>query len=232
MTIRLAAVRNTSAAPPGNRAARAAADRRLAGRLPARDDVCRRHRPGDGVGPRRAPGCATINREASRWTPVRGLRGIALAGSVFGARTAVGAAQEIACSRSIRSVSDLAAERFLNAVDRRFAGGAAGPVEGFFATWSKDAAGNAKVCVFVRGVRGGTGDVSIAGTTRPSGSMTRAASRGSTRRCPGRASTRSSCAGARPTARSARARAACASRPAPAAATIRPSRTQRAGSCS
>ncbi len=166
VTVRLAAVRTTSAA-------RAGAALRVRLRIGGSRVVYRRATTfAVAIGPRTAsvrgaPGCATINGEASRWTPVRGLRGIRLAGTVFSARTAVGAAQEIACSRSIRSVSDFAAERFLNAVDSRFAGGAAGPVEGFFATWVNDGAGNAKVCVFVRGARGGTGDVSIAGTTQP-----------------------------------------------------------------
>lgn len=166
VTIRLAAVRNSSAA-------RAGGPLRMRLRIGGSRVVYRRATTwAVGIGPRTAsvrgaPGCATINGEAARWTPVAGMRGIALAGTVFGARTAVGAAQEIACSRSIASVSDLAAERFLNAVDARFAGGTAGPVEGFFATWAKDAAGNAKVCVFVRGARAGTGDVTIAQTTQP-----------------------------------------------------------------
>ncbi|HEV3002307.1 MAG TPA: hypothetical protein VGW75_16315 [Solirubrobacteraceae bacterium] len=120
-------------------------------------------RPGRRV--RGVPGCGTISGEAERWTAVGGLRSIALGGQRFAARTAAGAALEVACRRSIRSLSPLAAERFLNAVDARFAG-TGEAVEGFFATWARDAAGNAVACVFVRGARGGGGDVTIAGATR------------------------------------------------------------------
>ena len=112
---------------------------------------------------RRNRECATINGEAARWSAVRGLRGLRLDGRRFGARTAVGAALEVACERDIRSVTG--AERFLNAVDSGFAG-SGGTVEGFFATWVRDAAGNEKVCVYVRGRRGGDGDVTVASTTQ------------------------------------------------------------------
>lgn len=114
---------------------------------------------------RGVPGCATIGGEAARWTGVPGLRSIALGGERFGARTAAGAALEVACRRTIRSVPRAAAERFLTAVDRRFAA-AVEAVEGFFATWARDAAGNVNACVFVRGARGGAGDVTIGGETR------------------------------------------------------------------
>lgn len=112
---------------------------------------------------RRSRDCATINGEASRWTAVRGFAALRVEGTRFGARTAVGAAQEIACERDIRSISGT--ERFLTAVSRDFDGGG-GIVEGFYATWARDAAGNAKICVYVRGRRGGDGNVTVASTTQ------------------------------------------------------------------
>ncbi len=107
--------------------------------------------------------CRTIDAEASRWTPVRGLAAVSGDGVRFGARTAVAAAMGIACDRRIRTVSGT--ESFLVAVDEEFsAGGSA--VEGFYATWARDAAGNARICVYIRGRRGGDGDVTVASTTQ------------------------------------------------------------------
>ncbi len=109
--------------------------------------------------------CRTINGEAGRWTPVPGLAGISLEGLRFGARTAVAAAMEIACRRTITTVGG--SERFLATVDQGFVDrDEGGVVEGFYATWARDAAGNARICVYVRGRRGGEGDVTVATTTQ------------------------------------------------------------------
>lgn len=116
---------------------------------------------------RRLPECSRIAREASRWSVVRGLAGVRIGGERFGARTTVGAAQQLACRRAIPAVPAGAAERFLLAVHPRFAGSPGAPVEGFFATWAKAQDGSAKICVFVRGEPRGTGDVTVGTTTQP-----------------------------------------------------------------
>jgi hypothetical protein len=113
---------------------------------------------------RRTRDCATINGEAARWTVVPGLATVRVDGRTFTARTAVGAAQQIACERRIRSVRDT--QRFLVSVDRDFADGGGGIVEGFYATWARDANGAPRICVYVRGERGGEGDVTVASTTQ------------------------------------------------------------------
>jgi hypothetical protein len=105
--------------------------------------------------------CRTINAEAARWTAVPGLASVRVEGLRFSARTAVGATLELACEKDIRSVSGR--ERFLNTVDRDFAGGG-GVVEGFYATWARGADGAPRICVYVRGARGGEGDVTVAST--------------------------------------------------------------------
>ena len=114
---------------------------------------------------RRHRDCATINGEASRWRPVRRARVIRFGVRRFGALTAVGAAQEVACDRDIDTVP--AGERFLSAVDPDYGAGGGGVVEGFYATWARDEAGRPRVCVYVRGRRRGEGDVTVAATTQP-----------------------------------------------------------------
>ena len=116
---------------------------------------------------RRTGDCATISGEGSRWTPVGRLAAIRIGGERFGARTAVGAAQEIACEKDIRAVPEEAAARFLAAVHPAFGRGRGASIEGFFATWARGQDGRARVCVFVRGDAGATGDVTV-GTTRQS----------------------------------------------------------------
>jgi hypothetical protein len=116
---------------------------------------------------RRLPECGVIGGEAMRWRPVAGLAGVRIGGERFGARTTVGAAQQIACRRAIRSVPSAAAERFLVAVHPAFAGGPGSPVEGFFATWARGEDGGTRICVFVRGDAGATGDVTVGTTTQP-----------------------------------------------------------------
>jgi hypothetical protein len=115
---------------------------------------------------RRLPECGVIGREAEGWSLVRGLAGVRIGGERFGARTTVGAAQQLACRRAIASVPVGAAERFLVAVHPLFAGGGGAAVEGFFATWARGADGAARVCVFVRGRPGATGDVTVGTTTQ------------------------------------------------------------------
>ena len=111
--------------------------------------------------------CARIGREAARWSPVRGLASVRLGGERFPARATVGAAQQFACDRPIATVPAGIAQRFLISVDPRFANGPGSPVEGFFATWARDASGVTRVCVFVRGQPGGTGEVTVGTTTQP-----------------------------------------------------------------
>lgn len=115
---------------------------------------------------RRLPECGVIGAEAARWSPVRGLARLTLGGDRFGARATVGAAQQIACRKPIAAVPAGPAERFLLAVDPRFASSPSA-VEGFFATWVRDEDGSARVCVFLRGEPGGTGDVTVGTTTQP-----------------------------------------------------------------
>jgi hypothetical protein len=116
---------------------------------------------------RRLPDCAAIGAEAARRSLVRGLASVRIGGERFGARAAVGAAQQHACGRPIAAVPAGAAERFLLAVHPAFAGGPGSPVEGFFATWARGADGRARVCVFVRGRPRGTGDVTVGTITQP-----------------------------------------------------------------
>jgi hypothetical protein len=165
VTVRLAAVRTGSAA-------RAGRPLRVRVRIGGDHVVFRRATlatlpiaPGTRVP--RPRDCRAMNAEASRWTPVRGLGSVELGGERFGARVAVGAAQQRACRRRLPAVPGAAAARFLRAVDPGFGGGFAGAVEGFYATWARNADGSATVCVYVRGVRGGTGEVTVAGTTQP-----------------------------------------------------------------
>lgn len=116
---------------------------------------------------RRLPECGVIGAEAARWSPVRGLARLTLGGDRFGAKATVGAAQQLACRRVIQAVPAGAAERFLLAVDPGFANSPAAPVEGFFATWARSPSGAARVCVFLRGRSGGTGDVTVGTPTSP-----------------------------------------------------------------
>lgn len=165
VTIRIAAVRTSGMA-------RAGRPIRVKLKIGGRHVVFRRASTwtvavAPGVRPRREPSCRTIVGEAVRWTAIAGLRAIALGSERFAARTAVGAAQSRACRRAIPSVSRSAGQRFLAAVDERLAGGPRGPVEGFYATHTKSPDGTAKVCVYVRGGRGGTGDVTVAALTQP-----------------------------------------------------------------
>ncbi len=164
--VRLVAVRASAAARPGR-------SLRVRLRIGTSRVVYRRATTTTfAIGPRTtvrgARRCGTIVGEASRWRSVRGLAGLGIGGERFGARTAVGAAQQIACRRRILSVPSEAAERFLVAVDDDFVGadGGGGSVEGFYATWARDAAGNARICVYARGDRGGEGDVTVASTTQ------------------------------------------------------------------
>ncbi|HEX8121705.1 MAG TPA: hypothetical protein VF549_10630 [Solirubrobacteraceae bacterium] len=113
--------------------------------------------------------CAAISGEAARWSAVPGLSRITAAGERFAARIAVGAAQQIACEKRIASLSRDAADRFLAAIDPAFVGrdsGGGGVTEGFYATWAKDAGGNARICVYARGRRGGDGEVTLNGATQ------------------------------------------------------------------
>jgi hypothetical protein len=162
VTVRLAAVRTSSSARSGGRlrvklrvgAPRHTYERAVTSTVPI----------GPGTRVRRHRDCATINGEAARWQAVRGLSAVRLEGIRFSARTAIGAALELACERDIRTVAGT--DRFLVSVDRDFAGGGGGVVEGFYATWARDAAGNPRICVYVRGRRGGEGDVTVASTTQ------------------------------------------------------------------
>jgi len=165
VTVRLAAVRT-------GRAARARGPLRVRLKIGGRHVVFSRASTwrvaiAPGVRPQREPGCAAMGGEAQRWTAVAGLRAIALGGERFGARTAVGAAQARACRRRLASVPADAAQRFLTAVDGRLGGGPRGPVEAFYATWAKHPDGTAKVCVYVRGGRGATGDVTVGSAWQP-----------------------------------------------------------------
>ncbi|HEX2087070.1 MAG TPA: hypothetical protein VHF89_15425 [Solirubrobacteraceae bacterium] len=116
---------------------------------------------------RRPGGCATIVGESVRWVNVFPLGGLTLGGERFGARTVVGAAQQLACRRRMLTVPSLLIDRFLTAVDRDFtADDGGGAVEGFYATWARGADGRPRICVYVRGDRGGRGDVTVASTTQ------------------------------------------------------------------
>ncbi|HEX8207220.1 MAG TPA: hypothetical protein VF587_14260 [Solirubrobacteraceae bacterium] len=115
---------------------------------------------------RRLPECGAIGGEAEGWSLVRGLASVRIGGERFGARTTVGAGQQLACRRSIASVPVGAAERFLVAVHPGFRGGGGTAVEGFFATWARGADGAMRVCVYVRGRPRGTGDVTVATTSQ------------------------------------------------------------------
>ncbi|HEV2814146.1 MAG TPA: hypothetical protein VGW10_12910 [Solirubrobacteraceae bacterium] len=165
VTIRLAAVRSSSPA-------RAGRSLRVPLRIGHSGLAFRRARVwtvpiGPATAVRRTRDCTTIAGEAARWSPVGGLARLSIGGERYSAQTTVGAAQQIACEKRIRSVSANAAARFLTAVDPDFADGAGGgTVEGFYATWARDAAGAARVCVYVRGARGGTGDVTVASTSQ------------------------------------------------------------------
>jgi hypothetical protein len=94
---------------------------------------------------------------------VRRLRTIRFGARRFGALTAVGAATELACRRDIESITGT--DRFLIAVDREFLRGGAA-IEGFYATWAREPDGAPRICVYVRGRRGGSGDVTLAGSTQ------------------------------------------------------------------
>jgi hypothetical protein len=165
VTVRLAAVRTSAAARGG-------APLRVRLRIGGRHVVFRRARTSTiAIAPDRLVSgqrdCARMSREARGWTPVGGLRAVALGDERFGARVAVGAAQQRACRRRLAAVLAVAAARFLAAVDEGFAAGPDGAIQGFFATWVKNPDGTAKVCVYVRGAPGGTGDVTVASTTQP-----------------------------------------------------------------
>lgn len=117
--------------------------------------------PGQRV--RRHPGCGAINGEAEGWKPVRRLRTIRFGARRFGAMTSVGAATELACGRIIESITGT--DRFLIAVDREFL--RRGPaVEGFYATWAREPDGSPRICVYVRGRAGRSGEVTLAGSTQ------------------------------------------------------------------
>jgi hypothetical protein len=116
---------------------------------------------------RRQPDCSGIGGEADGWSLVRGLSGVRLEGERFGARTTVGAVQQLACRRAIDAVPAGAAERFLLAVHPTFAGAGVPVVEGFFATWARDAAGATRICVYVRGRPGSAGDLTVGTTQQP-----------------------------------------------------------------
>ena len=165
VTVRLVAVRGTGAA-------RAGGPLRVKLRIGGSKVVYRRATTATvPIAPdttvRRAPECRTIVNEAAGWKPVSGLARASVEGTRYAARSAVGAAQQIACSVRIPSVSSIGASSFLEAVDPEFAEEPGATVEGFFATWVKNPDGSARICVFVRGERGGTGDVLVASTTQP-----------------------------------------------------------------
>jgi hypothetical protein len=163
VTIRLAVVRATGAARGG----RGMRVRFRVGRrgLTYKSAVTNSVPIGPDTRVRLARDCRTISAEASRWRAVRGFTGVRIGSERFAARTAVGAAQQIACEKRIGSLSGEAADRFLLAVDPGFAGASegGGVTEGFYATWAKDASGNARICVYARGRRGGDGDVTLNG---------------------------------------------------------------------
>ncbi|HEX2084577.1 MAG TPA: hypothetical protein VHF89_02765 [Solirubrobacteraceae bacterium] len=162
--VRLVAVRTTSRAPAGR-------DMRIRLRIGSYPTHVYRHalmravRIGPSTRVRRPTGCATIVGESARWRVVRRAGAIGVDGVRYGARTVVAAAQQLACDKRIPTVSSTAMEQFLTAVDPDFAASdGSGAIEGFYATWAKAPDGSARICVYVRGDRGGSGNVTVAST--------------------------------------------------------------------
>jgi hypothetical protein len=122
-------------------------------------------RPGTGIW--RGGDCGQMNSEARSWTAVPGLANLTVEGERYSARTAVGAGMEAACQRDLDSVAQSSADAFLAAADPRFVVEGGGEIEGFYATWTKNADGSGKICVYVRGDWGGSGDVLLNGARTP-----------------------------------------------------------------
>jgi hypothetical protein len=116
--------------------------------------------------PLRAPECRQARARASSSRAVPGMRRIAVGAERFPAADALGGAVQLLCGRIIPSADQEVAGAFLDAVNPAYTDRAGGTLEGYATTWSFDEEGNAKVCVYVRGARGGRGDVTIAGRTR------------------------------------------------------------------
>jgi hypothetical protein len=165
VTVRLAAVRSGSAA-------RAGAPLRVRLRIGGSRVAYRRVTTATvTIAPRtsvrRTPDCRGIVGESAGWRPVSGIAAMRIGPfTSWGARAAVGAAQQIACDRRLPTIPTQLIAGFLEAVDPDF-DTARAAVEGFFATWVKNADGTARICVFVRGGTGGTGDALVGTTTQP-----------------------------------------------------------------
>ena len=115
-------------------------------------------RPGTGIW--RRGDCSAIGGEARGWIAVPGLAILnaerrALPRAHRGRR---GLGDRVPEATS-PSVSQEEADAFLAEADPRFTVEGGGEIEGFYATWTKNADGSGKICVYVRGDWGGSGDL-------------------------------------------------------------------------